>query len=162
MLTNPIIPNFWQKLETSRAHISHLHSKWSVDSSSTSRLQPAKPGVCLEQKQLDVYRWCWRLCRAKLWFRFDWFFCPMSEWWRMHVEAQWFLYWCGSVPDGFKGIPSEERRTSHPALPWLTSDTAQRIAGARYCDQDSNALVHLCPNRFVCCVVYCPGSTSLT
>ena len=155
---NPSLTETGKSGNLQNPHLSH--SKWSFDSSSMEAA--TCKAWCIPWTQLDVYR-CWWLCRAKLgWFRFNWSFCTRWEWWRMQVEAQWFLYWLGSVPDGFKAIPSEERRTPHPALPWLTSDTAQRIAGGRYCGQGCNALVHLCSNRSVCCMVYCPGSASLS
>ena len=149
-------------VETSRPHISRLHSTQSFDSSSPRRRCSRQSPVALSKSGVNVNQWCWCLCRAKSWLRFTRSFCTMPEWGRMHVEAQWFLYWLGSVPNGFKAASSEKRCATHPASPWLISDTAQRTAGARHHGQGCNTLVHLCSNRSLCCVVYCPKFASLS
>ena len=41
----------------------------------------------------------------------------------MHIEAQWFLYWSGSVPEDFKATSSERWKT-HQASPRQTADAA--------------------------------------
>ena len=147
-----------------KSHIEQLSRRVWQSFGSISHLdkvQPAKPGGP-EQKQVNVNQWCRRLCRAKSWLRFNRSVCTMPEWWRMHVDAQCFLYWLGSVPHGFTATSSEKRCTTHPASPGLTSDTAQRIAGARHHGQGCNTLVHHCSNRSLCCMVYCPRFASLS
>ena len=57
----------------------------------------------------------------------------------------------GCVPDGFKETSTKERWKTHPAY-WFTADAPQDIARARHCGR-CNALLHLCSNRFVCCMV---------
>ena len=106
----------------------------------------------------DVHR-CWRLCGAKAW-RFDRPFRTMPEWWRVHIETQWFLYLSGGVPDGFKTASWEQRWKTHPLSPWLTADPEQRIAGARHCRQGCNTFLHLCSNRSLCCLVCSPRNAS--
>ena len=81
----------------------------------------------------------------------DWSSCAMPEWWRMQLGTHWFNYGAGCVPDGFKETSTKERWKTHPAY-WFTADAPQDIARARHCGR-CNALLHLCSNRFVCCMV---------
>ena len=97
-----------------------------------------------------------RLCRlamsSAMWCKVAWIdlhvLCLNGE-----SDATWnslVPLWGGMCTWWFQGN-FHERWKTHPASYWFTA-APQDIARARHCGR-CNALLHLCSNRFVCCMV---------
>ena len=81
-------------------------------------------------------------------FKFHCFTTCRSVRWEINAFRQTIL---GALSEVYRMASKQLRKkrwTTHPASPWPTSDTAQRIAGARHCGQAATLSCTYVPTDF--------------